>query len=351
MLRKFIMLISMMLITVMMTITSLAAQDINIAIGDYIQLGTYYNKPILWRCVDIDENGPLMLSDKILCIKAFDASGANIDGSHKGGSYRETDGSNYWADSNIRSWLNSNEGKGKVKWLCGNPPDIAHVANGKNAYDQEAGFLTNFSEKELKTIKTVIQKSIVAYPEYNNKMYDYGTEAYKWESDIREAVSNYDKAYSENVKDSIFLLDVKQVSEVYRNSNILGADYYIGEPTMECVKWSASDQFLEANEKHHYWLRTPNTGIDANYYCSLPVLVSTGDISFIGYADSSDIGVRPAFYLNESSNIFYDGNGTIKKPYRVKTINLLFLLTLTIVITIILIMVICFLKTRKNSKN
>jgi hypothetical protein len=36
-----------------------------INIGDYVQMGKYYDEPILWRCVDIDENGPLMLADKI----------------------------------------------------------------------------------------------------------------------------------------------------------------------------------------------------------------------------------------------------------------------------------------------
>ena len=33
------------------------------------EMGSYYGERILWRCVDIDENGPLMLSDKILCLK------------------------------------------------------------------------------------------------------------------------------------------------------------------------------------------------------------------------------------------------------------------------------------------
>lgn len=33
----------------------------NIKIGDYIKLGTYENEPILWRCVDIDDNGPLRI--------------------------------------------------------------------------------------------------------------------------------------------------------------------------------------------------------------------------------------------------------------------------------------------------
>lgn len=32
--------------------------DAEIKLGDYIVLGRYNNKPIIWRCVDIDENGP-----------------------------------------------------------------------------------------------------------------------------------------------------------------------------------------------------------------------------------------------------------------------------------------------------
>ncbi len=43
-------------------------------IGDYILLGRYYDQPILWRCMDIDENGPLMLTIE-LCRKEFDSIG------------------------------------------------------------------------------------------------------------------------------------------------------------------------------------------------------------------------------------------------------------------------------------
>ena len=44
-----------------------------IKLGDYLRMGSYYGAPILWRCVSIDENGPLMLADQILCLKAYDA--------------------------------------------------------------------------------------------------------------------------------------------------------------------------------------------------------------------------------------------------------------------------------------
>ena len=45
----------------------------NIQIGDYVKMGTYNGNSILWRCVDFDENGALMLSDKLLDTLAYDA--------------------------------------------------------------------------------------------------------------------------------------------------------------------------------------------------------------------------------------------------------------------------------------
>ena len=74
-------------------------------IGDYVQMGSYYGSPILWRCVDIDDNGPLMLSDKILCLKAFDAKPSVPSGPHARDPYgdRALYGANNWSYSNIRS--------------------------------------------------------------------------------------------------------------------------------------------------------------------------------------------------------------------------------------------------------
>ena len=59
--------------------------------GDYLSAGEYNGEAILWRCVDINENGPLMLSDQILSFKAFDASGEH------GNEVRDLYGSNNWA--------------------------------------------------------------------------------------------------------------------------------------------------------------------------------------------------------------------------------------------------------------
>ena len=62
-----------------------------IKIGDYLQMGTYDGEPILWRCVDVDRNDYLMLSDKILCLKPFDAhvTESNEENSHSRGNFRK----------------------------------------------------------------------------------------------------------------------------------------------------------------------------------------------------------------------------------------------------------------------
>ena len=112
-----------------------------IEIGDCIQLGKYYGQPIVWRCVAIDENGPLMLSDKILCLKAYDAKGDSdyhyVPGTFS--SIRKQYGSNCYADSNIRQWLNSTETQ--VSWTH-DEPSTPNVLGG-NAYKSESGFLSS----------------------------------------------------------------------------------------------------------------------------------------------------------------------------------------------------------------
>ena len=50
-----------------------AASKPDIKVGDYVKMGTYNNASILWRCVSIDDNGPLMLADRIVDTLAYDA--------------------------------------------------------------------------------------------------------------------------------------------------------------------------------------------------------------------------------------------------------------------------------------
>ena len=204
-----------------------SVREESIKLGEYMQMGTYYGEPIIWRCVDIDENGPLMLSDKILTVKAPDANGSYKDtGSHSRGWFRGSFGSNYWPDSNICSWLNSEAEAGKVEWLCGNPPDKSHVG-GYNAYDQEAGFLNGFALEEIDVIKKVTQKFTLTDTDSSVATSEF-REGHQYYTDITEAVANYDRVRSVDVEDKMFIPDVKQVYAVYENRAILGDDYYVG---------------------------------------------------------------------------------------------------------------------------
>ena len=56
-----------------------AASKPDIKVGDYVKMGAYNNASILWRCVSIDNNGPLMLADKIVDTLAYAVSYTHLD--------------------------------------------------------------------------------------------------------------------------------------------------------------------------------------------------------------------------------------------------------------------------------
>lgn len=300
-------LISLFMSAVMLTslsagFTILAnAQNDPIELGAYVQMGTYdinedgTDEPIFWRCVAFekitgtDTNGnpitdstqtsieyrdgylPLMLADTSICKKAFDMSGSDKNGSHGRSEKRLLNGSNYWADSNIRDWLNSSATEGDVIYSCGNKP----------LYSDEAGFLNNFTAEEKAVMNTVTQKSILT--DFDKDIEgSSGSETYIYKNSVTEVVQNYRKAYSEQVTDTMFLLDVQQVNNVYYN---LG-DYY--EPYGHIL---------------YYWLRTPAANLD--YLARIAFLSGEVNEYIVG---SRNVGVRPAFYLNPSAVLYGEGS-------------------------------------------
>ena len=274
-----------------------ADTETRVQLGDYIQLGSYDGEPILWRCVSVDENGPLMLSDRVLCdYMPYDAqtSANSISGSHRRSGYRSKYGSNHWRDSDMRSWLNSDAEVGQVKWLCGNPPTKDYVMeyNGEGAYDDKAGFLNGFTRDEAAAIKTVTQRSIVSHPEYTAGYIDAPGTDLPYNTDIDSVADGYEGAHYENITDKVFLLDVKQLHTVSKN---LG-NYYIG--------WNRN------GTQWNYWLRTPVT--DCNH--DMRYVTPQGSIlraaPYVGY-----YGVRPAFYLDTAYYAVTSGSGTETDPY------------------------------------
>lgn len=120
-----------------------AAKQITLRTNDYVVFGAYQGEPILWQVLRMEDGNPLLWSSRILCFKAFDASGMDAV-YHKGTDYT-AQGSNSWVDSTLRQWLNSSEQS--VPWThC--PPTEKNVLDGLNPYADEPGFLTGFSEAE-----------------------------------------------------------------------------------------------------------------------------------------------------------------------------------------------------------
>ena len=264
-----------------------------IELGTYISLGKYNGKNIIWRCVDIDEKGYLMLADKVIDTLPYDAmtSDNSRSKSHSRNYKRDKYGSNYWKDSNMRSWLNSTATAVEVKWLCGNPPKADYVDG--NAYDGKAGFLNDFSKAEIAAMETITQRSLVSHPEYKHGIYDGdGRSDLELNYDIQNVASNFEVAYGENSTEKVFLLDVKQVNAVWKNFG----SYYVGKNNQD-VSWP-------------YWLRTPVT--DCNH--DMRYVHNNGTIGRES-PQRDYIGIRPAFYLSTNYYIATLGNGTQTNPY------------------------------------
>ena len=277
--------------------TAKPGSKVQLKIGDYLIFGQYNGQPVVWRVIEDIANpaaqigeavagDPLILSNSILCDKAFDAADPNFTSQE-----RIQYGSNQWEISSLRAWLNSSAAAGKVVWPDNNPPSEANVQS--NPYAGEMGFLAdgNFTAAERAMIKPITQKSVI-YPD-DQAQSDGGTEAYDYGGQIDTIVANYANAWYQNVTDSVFLLDPIQINAVY---NLFGYFY----------------NFDNVN----YWLRAP----DSPYYTdSSPANVlyirgSDGDILY-SVANDGSMGVRPALVLDAKSIKVNSGDGSDSAPF------------------------------------
>ena len=277
-----------------------ADDTVELKVGDYVTLGCYEDVDILWRCVGIDDNGMLLLSDKVLCAKSFDAPGEheNDDWSRENKpGYREEYGSNLWSESNIRCWLNSDAPAGKVKWICGNAPS---VANGvETGYDREEGFLNSFSASELLAVKEVTQKCSIS--DVDIERAQFGKESFSFRS------RNVNLAYGEYVTDKFFLINCVQMDMV--ESNVDQLNWSLNDVEAASNVTTSEQKTLSVNSYRCIWyLRDPDPDC-----CSW--VMQVGYFGDYGGGANENGGIRPAFYVSIKNGYIESGKGQIGKPY------------------------------------
>ncbi|OGO84638.1 MAG: hypothetical protein A2Y22_00305 [Clostridiales bacterium GWD2_32_59] len=290
---------------------------VTIAEGAYIQFGNYTaensetsvitTEPIIWRVIkkqeiDATKEGEelLLLADRIITMKPYDAkepSNADAD--------RLNYGSNYWGNSNIREWLNSNAAT--VAWTT-QAPNAANVwqnapEGGVNPYDAEAGFLTNLAPEERAQIVEVTHRSIV----YNTlDGHDGGEEAHGYtNTGVDESVTvapgdNYTTSYYKNTTDTVFLPSLGELSDyvdgVLQHPST-ATDYQISYTTQQARDQSNySGDPVNDTAALYYWVRDAY----ASNSCYVRNVHAVG-VVFPDCAYYGNIGVRPALYLSSSS--------------------------------------------------
>lgn len=221
-------------------------------VGDTITFGTYNNEEIEWRVLKLSEDGKeaVLISKNILCMKAYDAAESGRCSYDKEGnrylkgSAAEINqrlqvlvwGNNDWSLSNIRTWLNSSD---EVVKYDDQAPTAAAMAEGKNGYNNEPGFLYGFREEEIEAIKEV------------------------------ENVTSGNKLSGQDTivtKDKVYLLSLDELKWFEEAGMSL-----LAEPTKAAIandgtEWYLYDMEIYPAKTYYWWLREPVKEASAKCY-------------------------------------------------------------------------------------
>ncbi len=263
-----------------------AAADVEI--GDTIIFGRYNNADIVWKVLKInDDKTAVLISDKVLTMKGFDGADGGDAGRYNGESQSWQDsiartdmkirtiawGNGDWSLSTIRTWLNSD--KEYVEYpICA--PTSYSFSEHKNAYNNEAGFLYNFTEEEREAIveTTVTTKGNI--------------------------VSGQDTIVT---KDKVFLLSLDEL-EWFEGS---GISIY-ATPTPEAVIQNEDTNYKYIiQDSHHtdtiyWWLRDPVEDDSAKcHMVSLDIAPATTTDFYMVCVEGW--GIRPAITVDLTSDL------------------------------------------------
>lgn len=250
--------------------------DYGIKTGDTFEIGTYNDEKIAWSVLRINTDGTAVLvADKLLTFKAYDASESGASFEYNGETYLpsadnadnfellvQISGNNDWSTSNIRTWLNSDSKV--VEYKDGIPVSKA-MADRMNGYNTEPGFLYGFTDEE---------KNILV--EVENKTKEY------YKTNGEEVVS----------KDKVYLLTRADIDDFEK----AGVSIY-ASPTDAAVKNNESSYYNDYKDmlhmdEYYWWLREPVEGTPNKCY-----FVTSGyeqDMFASRSVNVESFGIRPA---------------------------------------------------------
>lgn len=186
--------------------------------NDMIVFGKYRGQPLTWEVLEETDDYYFVVSKEVVDYRPFSAD------------------SNYWAESDIRAWLND---------------------------DTENGFLSEFSEDEKNRIYITSRRTIL--PPALKDIRKYGNLPHYWFCIPGYATQNYDNAYQTENMEKVFLLSIKE--------------------------WEAFD--FKKIKGVPYWLRTPYT-MDSTVR-----IVGEDGFIYHKKADTGHIGVLPAMIIKK----------------------------------------------------
>lgn len=243
---------------------------------------TYNGKPIVFSVLEHNHAGEpagstALVTSNIITLKCFDAMETGNSDSN-----RKQYGNNRWIFANVNQWLNSDKPAGQ--WYAAQhsadaPPNNGNVWSNYNEYDNEAGFLTNFSAQlkaELKTVTKRVAKNTVT-----------------------------DGGGYEDVTQKIFLLSNTEVGLANENNIAEGSIYAlfntagnrIAYPTaVAVVRSKYKNDSLSADKPWHWWLRTPSASSSYN----ARIVTASGTLGGNNCAYYGHYGVRPACVVSSS---------------------------------------------------
>lgn len=265
-------------------------EPVDVQVGETVLFGSYLNEDIEWRVLRIseDETQAILIASHILTMKAYDAAESgryNYEGDRDYWTreFRPGDdmalqaqvrGNSDWSASNLRAWLNADT---EVVAYADQPPAATAMAEKKNGYQNEAGFLYGFTQEEYDAI---VETELVTRG---------------------NALSEKDNVITHDRVWLLSLEELKWFDEAGMSK--------LASPTEEAVgqdqsHWYRLDCDTYGVENYSWWLREP-----VPETASLCYLVNNGYVEDVTRQENAGLegfGVRPALAVDLRRVIFRD---------------------------------------------